>query len=150
MDFPRKYLPADAPAGLLALVDRLMPLLIAGDHPALAALREQFTRGRIKEVRLTGVGFYVDFEVPSGVPLTQPTDFAGGGATITLDCASHGAGCVLFVRGGRLATLEGFTYDEPWTQDAVISLSGTSAQSGRTKTFHTALRRQANRRERIA
>jgi hypothetical protein len=28
----------------------------------------------------------------------------------------HGAGFVLFVRDGRIDTLEGFSYDEPWPQ----------------------------------
>ena len=27
---------------------------------------------------------------------------------------AHGAGFVLFIRGGRLSMLEGYTYDEPW------------------------------------
>jgi hypothetical protein len=32
----------------------------------------------------------------------------------TIDGLAHGAGFVLFVRGGRIETLEGFSYDEPW------------------------------------
>jgi hypothetical protein len=111
MAFPRKY---------LALVARLLPSLIEGDHPALVALREQFRCARIREVELTGVGFYVDFDVPSHAPLADPADFAGGNATITLDGAANGAGCVLFVRDGRLASLEGYTYGDPWPEDARI------------------------------
>jgi hypothetical protein len=101
MRFPKKYSAAAAPREVLALIDRLVPSLIEGDHPALAALREQFRRLRVREVEMMGVGFYAEFDVPLDAPLAEPSNFAGGNATIALEGASHGAGCVLFVRDGR-------------------------------------------------
>jgi len=85
-------------------VNRLVPELIAGDHPALIALREQFRRATISEVEMTGHGFYVDFSIPTDAALAMPADFSGGNAEIGLEGATVGAGCVLFVRDGRLAT----------------------------------------------
>jgi hypothetical protein len=108
--FPKKYRAEDAPAEVLELAKRLVPLLIEGDYPALAALRQQLPRAHVKEVELTGCGFYLDFEVPQDVPLAQPADFAGGDARLSVQGVKNGAGCVLFVRGGRLATLEGYRY----------------------------------------
>lgn len=106
---------------MLKLAERLVPLLIEGDHPALSALRQQFSRVRVKEVELTGHGFYVDFEVPPDVPLAEPKNFAGGDVRLTVQGVKSGAGCVLFVRGGRLATLEGYTFgDDAWPDNAVI------------------------------
>ena len=116
-----KYQPDEAPSAVLALADRLVPLLIRGDHPALAALRQQLPRARVNQVEMTGVGFYIDFEVPADVALTEPANFAGGHAEIGLAGADYPAGCVLFVRNGRLATLEGYTNaDELWPEDAVV------------------------------
>src|SRR5262245_59337790 len=118
MGFPKKYDAANAPVEVLRLAERLMPRLIEGNHPAPAALRQQLPRSRVKEVELTGCGSYLDFEVPEDVPLTQPADFAGGDARLSVQGVKNGAGCVLFIRGGRLATLEGYTYgDDGWGED---------------------------------
>jgi hypothetical protein len=120
--FPKKYQAGDAPASVLRLVGELLPQLVEGDHPALAALRLQVPQVRISEVELTGSGFYADFELPASVPLAKPLDFAGGDAVIKFVGAPHQGGCVLFVRGGRLATLEGYTYgDDIWAEDAVVT-----------------------------
>jgi hypothetical protein len=53
--------------------------------------------------------------VPPDAPLLSAhTDFHFGDVNADLDGLQHGAGFVVFVRGGRLATLEGYSYDEPW------------------------------------
>lgn len=126
--FPKKYSASSAPLGLVALAERLVPALIEGPHPAMAALREQYRNSHIREVQLTGAGFYVDFDVPLDAPLAQPANFAGGNARIVLKGARCEAGCVVFVRNGRLATLEGYTYDEPWPEDtdAVLSVENVT------------------------
>jgi hypothetical protein len=121
MSFPKTYGAEDAPFEVLQLAERLVPLLIEGTHPALSALRQQFSEARVKQVELTGVGFYIDFEVPPDAPLAEPAKFAGGNAKITVKGMENGAGCVLFVRGGRLATLEGYTYgDDGWPEKALV------------------------------
>ena len=98
MRFPKNDA-ENAPDGVIRLAERLVPLLIEGEHPALLALRQQFPRARVKEVELTGHGFYVNFEVPPDVPLTEPTDFAGGDARLTVQGIKNRAECVLFIRG---------------------------------------------------
>ena len=116
MTWPKVFDPANAPPQLLDLVDRLMPLLLAGDHPTLVTLRAQYQRARITKVELTGVGFFVDFEVPPEMAKTEPRDLTGGSANIAVAGVKHGAGCVLFVREGCLTMLEGFTYDDEWPE----------------------------------
>jgi hypothetical protein len=121
MTLPKKYDAASAPSQVLVLVNHLVPQLIVGEHPALVALREQFRCASIKGVEMTGHGFYVDFETPADVPLAMPSDFAGGNAKITLVGSTAPAGCVLFVRSGRLSTLEGYTFgDEGWAENARV------------------------------
>src|SRR5262245_31575771 len=110
MTFPKTYEAASAPPEVVALVSRLVPQLIAGDHPALAALREQLRFATIRDVQMTGHGFYAAFDVPPDVPLAVPASFAGGDAQIVLEGAAAGAGCVLFIEGGRLDTPEGDTF----------------------------------------
>jgi hypothetical protein len=102
------------------LAKRLVPMLIDGEHPALAILREQYRRAEIRSVELSGVGFFVNFAIPLDAPRVRPADLAGGAAKIDLEGALHGAGCILFVRDGRLAMLEGFTYDDAWSESAAV------------------------------
>jgi hypothetical protein len=121
MTWPKKHSADQQPASVVELTMRLVPLLIEGTHPALAALREQFPRARISHIELTGSGFHVDFEVPEDVPLTEPADFTGGDAVIRLIGSDIPGGCVLFVRGGRLATFEGYSYGDEWPENAQVA-----------------------------
>jgi hypothetical protein len=120
MTWPKLFDPTNAPPELLDLVGRLMPHLLAGDHPTLVTLRAQYQQARITKVELTGVGFFVDFEVPPDIAKSEPCDLTGGGANIAVAGVKHGAGCVLFVREGRLTMLEGFTYDDEWPEHPQI------------------------------
>jgi hypothetical protein len=121
MEWPKQYSAEGAPPTVIELTNRLVPQLIEGAHPALAVLREQFGRARINQVELTGSGFFVDFDVPPDLPLAEPRDFAGGDAVIRLVGADTPAGCVLFVRGGRLATFEGYTYGPEWSAETLVA-----------------------------
>jgi hypothetical protein len=121
MQFPREYEPGEAPEAVRKLVAELLPRLIEGSHPALAALRAQLPYLRVTSVELTGAGFYADLEVVGNTPLAVPADFAGGYALITFAGSPGEAGRVLFVRNGCLSMLEGYTYgDEPWPENAVV------------------------------
>lgn len=118
---PKTYSPEDAPAELLGLVASLMPLLLAGDHPTCAILREQYARAIIDRVELTGVGVFVAFKVPPDVERTAPANFAGGNVNVQIEGVRNGAGCILFVRDGILSMLEGYTYsDEEWPERPIV------------------------------
>jgi hypothetical protein len=118
--WPKMYSAAEAPQEVLGLVSRLMPLLLASDNPTCAILRNQYARSTILQVKLTGVGFFVDFEIPADAARTIPGNFVGGGARIAVEGVEHGAGCLLFVRDGALSVLEGFTYADAWREHAVV------------------------------
>jgi plasmid stabilization system protein ParE len=46
------------------------------------------------------------------LPLTTPHSCARGSATLSIGTAENGGGCVLFVKDGKLATLEVYTCDD--------------------------------------
>ena len=48
-----------------------MEMLLAGDDPILEVLREQFRVADVTKRELTGVGFFVTFSVPPGVPFLE-------------------------------------------------------------------------------
>jgi hypothetical protein len=84
-------------------------------------LRAQYAGSRIRKVELTGVGFFIEFDVPADVARTVPTSFAGGNARIDVEGVTNPAGCVLFVKAGVLSKLEGYTYGwEGWPAHPVF------------------------------
>ena len=66
---------------------------------------------------MTGVGFFVHYDVPDDTPRTTPTHFAGGNAEIHITGLEHPAGCVLFVREGKLSLFEVYIFDDEWPED---------------------------------
>ena len=98
----------------------LMDLLLAGDHPVLAVLRQQYAAAKVGRREFTGVGFWSDFEVPESAPLVEPPNFAAGSVDIQLEGVHLGAGCVLFITDGKLEQLDCYTYDDDWPEDINI------------------------------
>lgn len=104
------------------LANEVAELLLSGNHPNLAVLREQYDRADY-EIRTTGVGFFVEFTVPADVdPIPVSEDFQLGGVQADVDELEYGMGFVLFVRDGRISLLEGYTYEEP-LPEAVTNVS---------------------------
>jgi hypothetical protein len=92
----------------------LLEKLLAGDHPVLAVLRAQVQAARVASREYTGSGFYLSFDIPPEAPALRKESFQFGDVNAAIDGLQHGAGFVVFVRGGRLDMLEGYSYDEPW------------------------------------
>lgn len=90
--------------------------LLAGDHPVLAVLRTQALAARLASRTQTGAGFFLTFHVPIDAPGVKVKDFQFGDVNAIVNDLQHGAGFVVFVRNGRLDTLEGYSYDEPWPE----------------------------------
>lgn len=91
--------------------------LLAGEHPVLHVLRKQAGLAHLVSRDRTGAGFFLSFDVPNEAPMLNAKDFHFGDVNATVEGLQHGAGFVLFVRGGRLDTLEGYSYGEPWPKD---------------------------------
>ncbi|MEY4550211.1 MAG: hypothetical protein RL685_6406 [Pseudomonadota bacterium] len=89
---------------------------LAGGHPVLATLRRQVEHARLVTRGSKGDGFSCHFEVDASAPILQK-DFELGDVHAELEGLTNGAGFLLFVRGGRLDTLQGFSYFEPWPSE---------------------------------
>lgn len=96
------------------LVERLMPLLLAGEHPCLARLRGQMQVATVSITSNSNWGFYADFSVADSEAPVDPPNFGGGNAVLEVQGLANYAGRILYVREGKLAFLEVYTYDEPW------------------------------------
>jgi hypothetical protein len=98
------------------LEEAVLQKLLDGDHPVLTALRRQLSGLEVKERRLTGVGFFTVFSMNVGAPpaLVPPGGSPFGDVEATISGMKHGAGFLLWLSNGRIQSLEGYSYDEPW------------------------------------
>ena len=88
-----------------------------------AILRKRISPVNIVVLRSGDQRFFVvadsfEFVVPSEVARVpgRPT-FRFGDVNGTAENVKHGLGFILFVKDGALASLAGYTYDEPWPNE---------------------------------
>src|SRR5262249_45426648 len=102
---------------LTELERAVLDMLLAGETPALAILRQQLDQAAVQSREFSGVGFFTHFTIPPAVPRLPLSDrLIFGAVEAELNSLAHGAGFVLFVEDGKLSMLEGYTYDEPWPE----------------------------------
>jgi hypothetical protein len=100
---------------LTELEGAVIELLLRGDDPVLLTLATQMAKCDVASRESTGVGFFTYFSVPDDTPRVPGKEsFAFGDVVANMNGLENGAGFLLFVKNGRIAFLEGFSYDEPW------------------------------------
>ena len=108
---------------LNALELAVLRKLLEGEHPVLAVLRSQIPFVSVTSREFTGHGFYTNLSV--NIEMLQRGcangDFPIDDVGADIVGLRHGAGFVLFVRGGYLKQLEGFCYGEKWPIEAAVS-----------------------------
>jgi hypothetical protein len=92
--------------------------LLNGDHPILAALRDQIDGLSVKTRKNTGAGFFTEFSTAAAVrPASVPSGrIRFGDVQATVDGLKNGAGFLLLIEQGFLHMLEGYSYEEPWPE----------------------------------
>ncbi len=100
------------------LEEAVLRKLLEGNHPVLAALRQQLVGIAVIERKLTGVGFYTTFSTDeAATAVTIPVGGSPfGDVEATIAGMKHGAGFLLWLKDGWLHELEGYSYDEPWPE----------------------------------
>jgi hypothetical protein len=103
---------------LVRLEEEVLKKLLAGKSQWLVNLRDQASAMGPRSRELTGTGFVTRFSVPDDVPrlLNRPT-FRFGDVSAEINDLKYGAGFLLFVKDGAIASLEGYSYEEPWPKD---------------------------------
>jgi len=102
---------------LLQLEHEVLTKLLDGPEESLQVLRRQAANLQVCDRHMTGVGFYTRFSVPPEVPrLRHAPSFKLGDVNGTALNIKHGLGFLLYVTGGALSMLEGYTYDEGWPE----------------------------------
>ena len=81
-------------------------------------LRQQLSCAAVSKREFTGVGFWTKFALPDGAQVKRDVpDMTLQDVHAKLPGLEHGAGFILFIHGGVLTTLEGYTYvDDQWPE----------------------------------
>jgi hypothetical protein len=94
---------------------KVMTKLLEGDDPVLLALRKQYAKAIVEKRKFTGVGFYSDFYFKEQIePVEICKNFTFGDVTGTINDIV--IDFVLFIRNGKIAMLEGFSFGVPWPE----------------------------------
>jgi len=87
-------------------------MMLAGEHPVLASLREQLHDLSVQGREYTGVGFFTSLVVrgtPARCGRVVIDDVVG-----SIPELARPVGFILFVEEGQLHVLEGFAHAEEW------------------------------------
>src|SRR4051812_21951318 len=100
---------------LTPLEKAVMDMLLDKRGEPFDTIRQQLSYATITERSFTGVGFFTDFAISPDAPVRRDlADATIGDVGAEFPGLRHGAGFLLFIRGGVLSMLEGYTYDESW------------------------------------
>lgn len=106
------------PEGLLPLERTVLRLLLNRPGEPFTTAAAQLAHAVTAERKLTGVGFFRHFNLPTTAPVPRTLlDSTLGDVHGAHPELRAGAGFLLFVRHGVVAWLEGFTYADEWPQD---------------------------------
>lgn len=95
----------------------VMELLLAGEERTLEVLRIQMGHASVVSRKLTGAGFFTDMSVaPEAAPVRDLPSFVFGDVEASVSGLQHGAGFLLYIKGGFLSMLEGYCYSEHWPE----------------------------------
>jgi hypothetical protein len=83
---------------------------LAGEHPVLAVLRDQWATARVTSRDFTGVGLYLTIEVAPDEPTVPVTRLPFGDVIVDLPDKKDAMGSLVFVEDGRLTCLEMYTF----------------------------------------
>ena len=100
---------------LTPLEKAVLDLLLDTRGEPFDTIRRQLSHATVAERRFTGVGFFTDFAIATDAPVSRDlADITIGDVGAEFPRLKNGAGFLLFIRGGVVSMLEGYTYDESW------------------------------------
>lgn len=99
----------------LSVIEKaVLEKILDGNFPLLIQLQRQLELCIVEKREFTGFGFYTTLTVPQSIPRMAGLDIKFGDVLGCIPGLPGGAGFLLYVKGGVLDMLEGYSYDEPW------------------------------------
>lgn len=112
----------------------LMDVLLAGDDPILAALRDQYAQATCSGHDYTGVGFFTHFAVSPSARRVSRSTFDIDDIWLDIAGVKSGAMAILAIREGVIDYLEVVTITDEWPENPVLrSVTYQSVSPGSPK-----------------
>ena len=99
---------------LTELERRSLELLLSAVNCADPAIRGQLDHVRVKKREYTGVGCFINLDVPNQYVAQDKSRVVISNLSGEMSGLNNGFGGVLYIEDGKLTALEFFTYDEQW------------------------------------
>ena len=97
---------------------QIMQMMLVGDDPVLAILREQYASASVVAKDYTGHGFFINYTIPEHVErLHGKQDVVFGDVQATISSSQDVLLFILFIRVGVISFLEGCTTDHEWPEN---------------------------------
>jgi len=109
---------------LTAFERRVLDAFLVGTEPQLEILRAQAAVARVSNREHTGVGAYINLEIPASTPRVSPSKIIFGDVNIQVADVPHGVSSLLWVTSGRIAFLEFAAHVDSWPKDPQITHLG--------------------------
>jgi len=103
---------------LTPLEKAVIDALLQKSGEPFESIRQQLAHSSVTKREHTGVGFFTEFTLPADAPVRRDLpDATLGNVGAELPGVQHGAGFLLFIRGGVVTMFEGYTYvDDQWSE----------------------------------
>lgn len=102
---------------LTSLEKAVLDMMLDKTGEQFEVIRQQLAHAQVGRREFSGVGFFTHFIVPSAAAVRRDLpNMEVDGVGAEFPSLQHGAGFLLFVRGGVITMLEGYTYDEAWPE----------------------------------
>ena len=100
---------------LTQLEQAVMDMILDKLGEPFDTIRQQLSHATVAERRFTSAGFFTNFIISPDAPVRRDLgDVTIGDVGAEFPGLQRGAGFLLFIRGGVVSMLEGYTYDESW------------------------------------
>lgn len=109
---------------LTAFERRVLDAFLAGTEPQLEILRAQAALATVSSREHTGIGAYINLEIPESAPTVSPPKIILGDVNVEVADVPLGVSCHLWITSGRIDFLEFATYANPWPKDPQITHLG--------------------------
>ena len=100
---------------------QILEAFMKGKQPELAVLRQQITKLQVRNRPHTGIGCFVDFQLPAAVPRVTPWEMAFGDVNVEVEGVTAPVSTLLYVIGGAVHFLEIAADEGEWPKEPVIT-----------------------------
>ncbi len=100
---------------------QVLEAFFKGNAPELAVLRKQIPKLEVRNRTHTGIGCFIDFQLPPAVARVTPTEMAFGDVNVEVEGVTAPVSTLLYVIGGAIHFMEIAADEGEWPKEPVLT-----------------------------